>query len=376
MAHWQRRNSGYVYIYTRKNGRQKALPRKQVKHLDGQEDHNIEAWVKQWEEQYENKTITPDKILFDNSELSQYIKAYLGYLKSRKRKAGTIEQHDRMLRRYVIPFFLENNPPLRDPQQWPGKSIKFLSWLEEKKVTAPVIHRCNVALKGIYNYLVDEGIVQTGLAIRLRHPVPDDQSLTPLQFTLSPDEVLKFVNDTKVNQLKLMALLGYFFSLRPQEVFALQLSNFKASGKQLPLECCKTMNKIGLFGRLAVNIISQRDNSSNISTPKKESGGWVACFNEEAARLIVELIKSNDPSDLILTQKNRWLYDQWKMHGIKDITLKDLRRASIYWLGHSISIQPIELMKHARHQTLETTMLYLRRPEEQLESITEFSLDA
>ncbi len=56
--------------------------------------------------------------------------------------------------------------------------------------------------------------------------------------------------------------------------------------------------------------------------------------------------------------------------------MKDLRRASIYWLGHHTNIGIIELKSHARHKRVDTTALYLRRPEEQIDELDALDLDA
>jgi integrase len=67
---------------------------------------------------------------------------------------------------------------------------------------------------------------------------------------------------------------------------------------------------------------------------------------------------------------NRELYKQWTAATsgteVDGITLKDLRRASLYHLGHhtAFSGELTLLMKHARHKEPQTTMLYLRRPDE------------
>lgn len=375
MAYWQRRPQGYVYVYTYEGGRLVALPRRTVKHLDGEPDSNVEAWVRQYQEQWEGKKLKPDQLLYDGSELSRNVKAYLSFLRSRRKSMNTIKQYERMLMRFVIPFFLDGEPALNDPQQWPGKSIRMLPWLEEKDVTPPVINACNKALRSFYRYLSDEGIVQNGLELRLRAPLMEKSS-TPLRFTIEPNNVLDFAQSQPRIELKVIALAGYFLSLRPQELFGLRTGDFKAGSAVTSLECSKTMAKLGLYSRLVANVARQKTNRSEIVPPKAGSAGWVTCFHESAARLLVEILKLLEPDEPLLKMNNRRLFKHWHDDGLPDVTIKDLRRASLYWLGHSTGIQPLELMKHARHTAIETTMLYLRRPEEQIEDLQTLDLDA
>ena len=56
--------------------------------------------------------------------------------------------------------------------------------------------------------------------------------------------------------------------------------------------------------------------------------------------------------------------------------MKDLRRASLYWLGHHTQLGLIELKSHARHSKSDTTLLYLRRPNEELDEVDDLNLEA
>ncbi len=65
----------------------------------------------------------------------------------------------------------------------------------------------------------------------------------------------------------------------------------------------------------------------------------------------------------------------WKKAGINKITLKDLRRASLYWLGHYSELNFVDLKNHARHSQPSTTPLYVRRPEEAFDEVGGAMLD-
>ncbi|MFW7380287.1 MAG: hypothetical protein ACOH5I_15855 [Oligoflexus sp.] len=372
MAYWIKKGKG-VYVYTRStpystSGEPKPLPRKETKHLDIQTNQQIDAWVRQFEIQYEGK-IHKDSILWSDSELSKYLNQYTAYLLSRGKDSETVKQHERYLRRNAIPFFLSFNPPQKDPITWHTVSPKMLNWLLERGETDSVIFRTNVALRGFYNYLQEESILPNHIILKLRNPV-SEQTETPLKKIIEPDEMLRFANTCLTIEIKLIALIGYFFSLRPQELFALQKSDFMAGSKASFLECSKAMTRHSLFNRFVVNIDRQRANTGRITDPKAYSKGWVSCFDKRAAQAITSILNEHYTGDSqLFTIQNRELYKRWAENGFPDLTIKDMRRSSLYYLGHHTGFNqtPIDLMKHARHKDIETTMLYLRRPRESVD---------
>lgn len=99
----------------------------------------------------------------------------------------------------------------------------------------------------------------------------------------------------------------------------------------------------------------------------------MSCLDGEAAKLLVGLLKDRDPEEFVMRNTANWVYRKWPFD---EFDPKDLRRASLYWLGHSTSILVLHLMKHARHRNIETTMQYMRRPTETLEQWTELDLEA
>jgi hypothetical protein len=134
------------------------------------------------------------------------------------------------------------------------------------------------------------------------------------------------------------------------------------------------MLRFNQYNKFAVNVTKQRIQTGEITTPKAYSVGWVSCFDETAARLLVPLLKEADKNG-VFNRRNDFLFSRWKEHGIKEITLKDLRRSSLYYLGHVVGLEFAGLSAHARHAKPETTMLYLRRPVEETKDV-ELDLDA
>jgi site-specific recombinase XerC len=294
----------------------------------------------QYEVQYEGRERL-SKIAYDGTALSKSVQSWLAYLASRRKSKSTIKEYERAIMRHVIPFFLDGDNPLTDPNQWPGKSVKVLSTLQAKGCTESQIVACNKALRSFYGYLPEEGGVQNGLQIRLRNPLKNVVT-TPLKTFLNPETVITFAQGKSDSDVKLMALLGYFFSLRPQELFALKKVDFGAGSGVSSLECCKSIARIGLYNKLAVLIQRQKTNWSAIGEPKAKSRGWVGCFNEQAARLMVGLLKDFDKDDSLFLSNNRKLYREWECRGLDGVTLKDLRRSSLYWLGYNTGVQPLE----------------------------------
>lgn len=395
MAHWKPKTvkgRTYVFVYTYRAGRQTQVkPRSSYAHLDAflpdpAQHHNIDTWVADWAAKNE-KTKKPEAaILFSDDRLAKYIADYETYLRVRRgRSDKTYGNYSSWLRRYVVPYFLSLPQPLKDPQTWPGASIRLLDYLENRGCNPPLIRGCNNALRGLWTWLLEEHLVTGSEQLHLRAPLAeDDEGATPLPRPVPPEEVLQFVRTVTrkpakgkhkqsdaVRNAKLLALLGYFFSLRPQESFGLTPADFRAGPVAQALACGKAMQGLQLFDRLAVDVQRQRTHRGSLTPPKAHSKGYVSCFNAEAAQLLVGLLNEQaDTTKGLFKVRNRELYKQWALvtedTSLADIDLKDLRRASLYYLGHETGFQGahILLMKHARHKEFETTMLYLRRPEE------------
>lgn len=372
-----------MYYYDAKAGKIKVLPREEIAHLDHHSDAYIESWMKKNSPKYESPTAMHyEAILYSDDRLNGFVEVWCDYLLNvRKRSKNTVNMHRHALLKHVIPYFLSQDPPLKDPEHWPSISPKYHLWLAEYRphfVRSSVVRMCQT-LKRFYSFLGEENLVMVHSPLIVRIPGADpDENQTPLKFTLQPEDIYEFVKSSKREDLKLLALIGFFMSLRPQEIFALTPSDFRAGSLVQGLEAAKAMRRSKLFDRLAVQIKRQKRSNKDMARPKSNSRGWVCCFEEDAARLILNLITDKNPDDLLFTIGNDVVAKYWRREGIKDVTLKDLRRASLYYLGHYTEFghNIIDLMKHARHSKFDTTKLYLRRPEEDLEENIDLDLDA
>lgn len=385
----------YVHIYNRETKRGEFLPRSETRHLDSLSDEEIWKWM---HECFGEKAASVSNLSCPTPpdlgpsvippEVLHNFERWLAFLKDRKLDRLTIKQHRSYTTRFVFEFFgrVVKEP---DPVKWPNYAGRFYNWLvtvgniravrdENNRAkldeagnpsfiagpcSPPQIRAANIAFRKFYTWMIEEGIVPA-VEFKLRPPVglgADVQLPRPVE----PKEVLEWSRRCTNPVVKFIGLVGYFFSLRPQEVFALRPQDFRTGEEIGQLECVKVMKENQLFGKLAVYIGRQKQNTGRIKNgAKKASNGWVACFNEEGAREIVTLLTQFSPEAVVAHWNNKKLYDDWRELGVKGLAPKDLRRSSLYWLGHYTKIHPLQLMKHARHRNVETTMIYCQRPEE------------
>lgn len=243
------------------------------------------------------------------------------------RKSITVDIHRHNLTRYALPFF-HNLCEVKTLQEYQTYSRKLGPWLlDEMKLKGVKARYVQMSLRVFWRWLIEEGLVEGG-ELTLKRIVKPSRP-TPLKKTLTPEAVLGW--QAHRADLRLIALLGYFFSLRPQETFALQREDFVAGDTAAGLECCQVMKEAQLFNRFALRVNKQRGRDGT-SAPKQHSFGQVACFDERAARLIISILNEL-PSEgsLFKLHFNSYL-KLWNKHGIPGVAMKDLRRSSLYWL--------------------------------------------
>lgn len=383
MAFWQRKGKG-VYVYFSKEGKQTPLSRKITRELDTLEDHNIDEWVARWSRA--NEKTKPQTQFLTHAATIALVDQFCTYLASRGKSPKTVYLHKHNLITYCLPYLVQDQG-LISPDLWPTRSVRMLPHLQGLGIGIRTINVCNVSMRVFWKWLLDERIVEGDL--RLRNAFVGQQA-TPLTFTLTPKETLAL--RPRREDLRLLALLGYFFSLRPQEIVALRPCDFRAGSVAERLEACSVMKQVRqsgrftrkrLFGRLAVNIQRQRVGKVLVDKalvdrfvePKAGSRGWVSCFDEKAAREIVRLLQDVDPEELLFPLQLNMYYKAWKKAKM-GVTIKDLRRASIYWLGHNTDMTFTALKNHARHADPSTTALYTRRPGQDAPAFDVLDLDA
>ena len=338
-----KRRKGRVYVYYYSDGLRKALPRRQTYHLDNATDPEIERFLKANTALQKARKHRPDAQQVP-AELEPLIEQFLTHLKDNlRRQPPTLSQYEGYLRRAGIMF----GWPL---DKWPLKSPDFPRICRQFGYSRASMFKMRQNILVFWYWLRDMGYVTGDLRIP---KLSVSNKTTPLKYTLSPEEIL---NLPIKGEMRYLALLCYFFSIRPQEAIAVTAQDFAAGSRCDNLECVRVFKKAKLFHKLALRVEKQRHDHT-IRDPKKESVGWVACFSEKAAKEIVKLAQTVTFKYRMDSYQRRWLKQQL------GFTLKDLRRASIYWLGHNTKLNVVELKNHARHRSLETTSLYVRRPD-------------
>ena len=363
---WQRDKSGRVIFYYYRDGKQMKVPRSETRWLDNQPEHNIIFERERWaavhlKERQQFKSLT-------HTDTLALVERFLEFAVSRGKDTTTIANYKLFLTRYTLPFFVQKEG-LTAPADWPKKSIRLLYHLQTFNLSPSSINSITIVMRVFWKWLLEERLTEGSLMLR----AAINNNLTPLNFTVTPQQVLKY--SYKTPEARLLALIGFFFSLRPQELMALRPADFRTGTTAAALECCKAMEAANHFNRFAVNVHRQRKGQT-FKSPKVSSGGWVACFDSQAAREIVGLIKDLDRESLIFPAGSRWIYKTWRRDGYSGLSLKDLRRASIYWLGHYGKLDFTVLKNHARHRDPSTTALYIRRPDEGEVETSAWDLDA
>jgi integrase len=372
-------NERYVFCYYYEDGKLKCLPRAQTKHLDGQPDHNIRFFIEEWEAR-NGKDRASASTELTHPGLLRLVDQYLAFMAKRGKDSKTVESHRRGLVFHALPSLLDLDYSNTDPNYWPNHTARLWEAMSGRGITDNNIRLANIAMRGLWEWMCTQPdlVLHKGTMLRLLSPVGGRKE-TPLKKAWTPEEVLAFARKRAGKREALMALLGYFFSLRPQELFAAERKHFKAGTKASDLQACKNMRAAKLGSLLAYNVQCQRDEDGDESPPKVDSRGWVACFNDDAARLIVAALKALPEIGYLFPQEVGSLYAYWRRNGLPGATLKDLRRASILWLGHNSNLgqNPIHLQKHARHLDFDSTEKYLRAPEPESEAeIDPLDLDA
>ena len=133
---------------------------------------------------------------------------------------------------------------------------------------------------------LEEKVEVEGRLILKKSVVPT--SATPLRRLASPEEFLAWNSERE--DLRLLGLVIYFFSLRPQEAFSLPRKNFLAGERATYLESSRVMREAGLYDRFVIRIDQQRSRKIGLTTPKAGLVGVVSCFNERGAREIIALL--------------------------------------------------------------------------------------
>jgi integrase len=103
---------------------------------------------------------------------------------------------------------------------------------------------------------------------------------------------------------------------------------------------------------------------------------YVTVWYPDAAVEISRIVRSMSDGPLFFQGRKR-LFAVWQRHGLPSlgVTLHDLRRASGFYLGRVIEVPVTLIQDHLRHENINTALLYLRRPREEMVDVTDQDFD-
>jgi hypothetical protein len=298
------RKTGRVFCYYYIDGKQCWLKRSESKFLDFSNEFKISSFCHQLSLKFEKrnkKKIIPRIDRFLEIKANEFKDDLTDFTSL---DHSTIQGKITYLKNLVIPYFISANDgglKCNTLNQWPQKSRKLSRHLQKRGYSVSVRSSCNSAAKHFWDYLIrenylpaetpelhlsqpsrnplytvnrDKVLTDKDVQLELRKKILEGNE-TPLNSTISSNEMLDWINFEPDLRLKLIGLFGYFSSLRPQEIFALSPSNLLAGQKVLKIEKCSIMKDFywlesnkPLFSKMAVNVHSQLD-SSNLLKPCK-----------------------------------------------------------------------------------------------------------
>jgi integrase len=379
----------YITFYDVKKGRIVQVPRSKTKHLDGLSQEQVQAWVDDWEATSGKKRERIDRFLLkSNDPLAQWWASYQDDRRKDK-NVGTraMKNEEVYWRKYILEFFIKQHE-LKDIRKWAPMVPQFHAFINSHDQIKSVDSRKKVlwVLERFSKYLVFQRVLTYPFAINL--PRANKANETPLPRIILPEEALHvaktLASDPKNVPAAFMMLCGYFASLRPEETGALLPDDF-LTGEATITKCTsydefkgkKLETKLSIFVNKALTI--EDGIVDNLKTVASE--GVSIVWNREAALLLAGLLKQYQEQGALgrrrKSQSNRkgrtsilgvsrgqmdkiWFNTGRKILG--GITLHDLRRASLLYLGRRAKIAPLILQSHARHADFATTEIYCREP--------------
>lgn len=366
MAQFRRRRGTKVYVYYCTNGRQIQLPRKETKHLDKLPDAAVLQWVEDWEQdngkpkdRIRRAWLRPEDRLFILWEGYKKHQLSLGGV-----RATTFAQTNRTFNGHLLPYFIGKHEQ-KDPSKWYSLVPGLFEHLLGAGLAQSSIKKVLQVLGHFGRWMVYQQILDYPFTIVA--PKAPNHKVTPLKKRMAPEDILHCRLDDKHEiPLKLLVMIGYFFSLRPSELFALERADFM-TGDAARLSCraFAGLQSVGCGSGLSV-VVSKTlvdGSESKPLTKSDHSYGVVNCWDKRAAQSIAAALKSL-PEGRIVGGSRSWLDRAWKdnIKILLNLTAHDLRRASILYLGRTIRVPLITLQEHARHAEIETTLLYTRDP--------------
>ena len=368
MAYFQRRRGRQVTVYYWSKGKVVPLSRAETRHLDDLRDEDIEAWLEKWEETGGvPRARSRRRSLHSTDDLAKWFASHMKDHEAYSQPSENTMKEYRYNLTYIEEYFVKHLS-LKDFKKWWRHTANFGTYLTiEKSLQPPTVRKICQSLSRFGKYLVMQGELSHPWLVRA--PRSKGKRQTPLIKKLTPEEAIGYAN-TLINEKRtiwaLEALLSYFGSLRPEEVYALEKSDFITGvAARRDAKTWDRFQKYGLGSGLSIRINKTLTGPKVLELTKTHyAKGVVNIWHKEAAILIAGLLKDLGEGRLFEDWTRNQVNYRYQLH-VKPLTglnSGDRRRASANYLGKVIGLDPILLQDHLRHSELETTMLYTRDP--------------
>ncbi len=388
---YRKPNGSVVFqVYDPVTKTQRKLSRDEIAHLDSATDEQIATFRQLYIAKNRAQAKKTLKTVLAQTDEAQFLfEQFLAEYQSLRKTSDTTTSDEKgRWTGYITPYFVKEHAT-KDVRLWYLHTAGFPPWLigsplginQQKKVIG-LLERFGLYLARHRKIPEPWGFIK---------PTENTSKETPLEFEVLPQEVLDW-SASREPRTAMLALLGYFASMRPEESFALKKSDILTSDDaRNKAKTHLRFKQHGLGSGVSIDVKLAFKKTGKIGRPKSEvSRAVVNVFSPEAARRIAALLRLL-PDGWLFPRRRRirkntyeYLYDDekpmgrgtmfnyWEEHGFRKsraleepkrlVSLHDLRRASCLYLGRTLDLPTTLVQEHLRHADIKTTLLYMRQP--------------
>jgi integrase len=385
-----------IQVYDPQTRSPRKIPSDEIAHLQNAADEEIAKWRALYIAENRHKARrTLERVLKSTDEAQYLFEQFLAeYSKLRRISSSTVYDENLRWNGYIVPYFVTKHGA-KDIRLWELHTGQFPPWLHGqprlnqaiKDGTEPLGVNQQKKVIGLLErfgqYLARRNLIRAPWGFI--KPTENVAAETPLEIEATPEDILKW-SASREPKAALMGLLGYFASLRPEELFALRKSDILAGEPaRTKAKTYPRLQQHGLGSGVSVDVQRAFQKNGKVDEVKTPTSRAVAnVFSVEAARRIATLLRDM-PDGWLFPRRKRvrkgvyeYLYNApkpvsrdtsfkyWREYGYHQgrvlVTLHDLRRASGVYLGRTLDLPATLVQEHLRHADLKTTMLYMRRP--------------
>jgi integrase len=272
---------------------------------------------------------------------------YNGHLGSRMNHF-TISDHVNRLKRYTRPWLVRITSDLNK-----GDGRRVLSWAESQGASASVINKVKASINLVYNWGVEEGLVQTSGVVN-KSPVYGlgvGDKVEEIKPILTLEEVKKFLLEAKIQKHPWYPIWAFAVStgMRSGELMALEWGDIDEQNGIIRV--AKSFNK-----RMKVNKCPKNGTWRNVD------------INSQLKMLIAELKRERGHEKTVLPIFSEWKYGQGgvvlrlflERIGINKPVVFHTLRACFATHLLSTGVEPLKVMRMGGWSDLKTFQIYLR----------------